>query len=101
MEENQKFLEDVLEKIQIRLTELEKSMEAGKREVEAMHEITSRHCLPRSMQMPKNTACMSVIKGLWIPHILVVWILSMRARTNLKYSILESAAFLQKRVVCR
>lgn len=38
MEENQKFLEDVLEKIQIRLTELEKSMEAGKREVEAMHE---------------------------------------------------------------
>ena len=38
MEENQKFLEDVLEKIQIRLTELEKSMEVGKREVEAMHE---------------------------------------------------------------
>ena len=38
MEENQKFLEDVLEKIRIRLTELEKSMEAGKREVEAMHE---------------------------------------------------------------
>ena len=38
MEENQKFLEDVVEKIQIRLTELEKSMEAGKREVEAMHE---------------------------------------------------------------
>lgn len=38
MEENQKFLEDVLEKIQIRLAELEKSMEAGKREVEAMHE---------------------------------------------------------------
>lgn len=38
MEENKKFLEDVLEKIQIRLTELEKSMEAGKREVEAMHE---------------------------------------------------------------
>ena len=34
MEENQKFLEDVLEKIQIRLTELEKSMEAGKPEEE-------------------------------------------------------------------
>ena len=38
MEENQKFLEDVLGKIRVRLAELEESMAAGQREVEAMHE---------------------------------------------------------------
>lgn len=38
MEENQKFLEEIKEKIRTRLAELEKSMEAGKREVESMHE---------------------------------------------------------------